>query len=205
MITKNYEKILIETKKYVKNYMKSYNDISHDYNHICEVVKLSLLIAKKEGIKNKKDLFHIKMGALLHDVADSKYEKKNSQYKVINNFLSSLKQLNKIDKKEILKISTKTSLSKDTNINFNKKNIKLYIVQDADRINSLGSIGIMRYISFNIINKKNHSFTEIINTMKNRTNKIKQFLKTATAKKIAKKHFKLIDIFINNYNKFIIK
>jgi uncharacterized protein len=200
----NYKNIITQTQKYVKKYMNSYNDISHDYNHICEVVKLSLIIAKKEGVKNKRNLFHIKMGALLHDIADSKYIKNGSQYKVINKFLLSLKKLNKTDKKEILKISTNTSLSKDNNITFNKKNIKLYIVQDADRINSLGSIGIMRYISYNIKNKKKSSFTEIIDTMKKRTNKIKQFLKTKTAKNISIKHFKLINSFINNYKKFII-
>ena len=35
-----------------------------------------------------------------------------------------------------------------------KRNLKLFIIQDADRINSLGAIGIMRYISYNINSKK---------------------------------------------------
>ena len=171
----NYKNIITQTQKYVKKYMNSYNDISHDYIHIQEVVKLALIIAKKEGIKNKRDIFHIKMGALLHDIADSKYVKNISQYTIINSFLSSIKKLNKIDKKEILKISTNTSLSKDNNNTFYKNKLKLYIVQDADRINSLGSIGIMRYISYNIKNKPKPCFTEIINTMEKRTNKIKLF------------------------------
>lgn len=204
-LSSNYKNIITHTQKYVKKYMNNYNDISHDYKHIQEVVKLALIIAKNEGIENKRDLFHIKMGALLHDIADSKYVKNISQYKIINMFLSSIKKLNKMDKKEILKISTNTSLSKDTNNKFYKNKLKLYIVQDADRINSLGSIGIMRYISYNIKNKPKPCFTEIINTMEKRTNKIKQYLKTKYAKTISIKHFKLIKDFIRNYKKFIIQ
>ena len=204
-LSSNYKNIITHTQKYVKKYMNNYNDISHDYKHIQEVVKLALIIAKNEGIENKRDLFHIKMGALLHDIADSKYVKNISQYKIINMFLYSIKKLNKMDKKEILKISTNTSLSKDTNNKFYKNKLKLYIVQDADRINSLGSIGILRYISYNIKNKPKPCFTEIINTMEKRTNKIKLFLKTKYAKKISIKHFKLIKDFIINYKKFIIQ
>ena len=90
-LSSNYKNIITHTQKYVKKYMNNYNDISHDYIHIQEVVKLALIIAKKEGIKNKRDIFHIKMGALLHDIADSKYVKNISQYTIINSFLSSIK------------------------------------------------------------------------------------------------------------------
>ena len=179
--------------------MNNLNDISHDYNHINLVVKLARQIAKKEGIKKERDLFHIVMGALLHDIGDSKYTTMK-QSTVINNYLKTCKKLNNYDKREIIKISSNVSLSKDKNNNYDKKKLKLYIVQDADRINSLGSIGIMRYIAYNINNSKKPSFTEIINNMTKRTNKIKSYIRTISGKQIANKHFKLMSLFINNYN-----
>jgi hypothetical protein len=78
----------------------------------------------------------------------------------------------------------------------------LDIVKDADRINSLGSVGIMRYISYNINNNPKPSFNEIISNMKKRTEKIRKLLKTKSGKKMAKKHLKLIDTFISNYEYF---
>jgi len=196
----NFQNIIIKTRKYVKKYMNNLNDISHDYNNINLVINLALKIAKKEKIFNNNDLFHIKMGALLHDIGDSKYSKEN-QSKIINNYLNKIKGLNIYHKKEIIKISSNISLSKDKEEKYDKNKIKLYIVQDADRINSLGSIGIMRYISYNIINSKKPSFYEIINNIKSRTMKIKRLLRTKTGKNIAKTHLRLIANFINNYKK----
>ena len=131
-----YLSIINKTRKFVKNYMNNLNDISHDYNHINLVVKLARQIAKKEGIKKERDFFHIVMGALLHDIGDSKYTTMK-QVTVINNYLKTCKKLNSYDKREIIKISSNVSLSKDKNNNYDKKKLKLYIVQDADRINSL--------------------------------------------------------------------
>lgn len=197
-----YLTIINNTKLFIQNYMNNLNDISHDYNHIKLVVSLAISLAKKEGIYKQRDLFHIIMGALLHDYGDSKYSNED-QGLLIKNYLKRFKGLKEYDKKEIIRIASNTSLSKEKDDNYNKngkRNLKLYIIQDADRINSLGSIGIMRYISFNIINKKETSFNEIIITMEKRTLKIKRFLKTESGIKIANKNLKLIKNFIENYH-----
>lgn len=189
--------ILKKTKIFVKKYMNNLKDVSHDYKHIKLVVKFSSKIAKKEGIKTSKELFQIKMGALLHDIGDHKYTNEK-QDKILKKFLNKFKKLGKNDKKDIIEIATNVSLSKEDNRN----NYKLDIVKDADRINSLGSIGIMRYISYNIINSDKPSFDEIIKNIKERTKKIKRYLKTSSGRKISKKHLNLISLFINNYKDF---
>jgi len=197
-----YLTIINNTKLFIQNYMNNLNDISHDYNHIKLVVSLAISLAKKEGIYKQRDLFHIIMGALLHDYGDSKYSNEDQEL-LIKNYLKRFKGLKEYDKREIIRIASNTSLSKEKDNNDNKngkRNLKLYIIQDADRINSLGSIGIMRYISFNIINKKETSFDEIIITMEKRTLKIKRFLKTESGIKIANKNLKLIKNFIENYH-----
>jgi uncharacterized protein len=199
-----YFNIIKITNKFVKNYMDNLNDISHDYLHILLVIKYAKEIAKKEGIKKTRDLFHIIMGALLHDVGDSKYTNEN-QKEIIKNYLRRFKKLKTYDKNEIIRISSNISLSKERRMEIKKtkRNMKLYIVQDADRINSLGSIGIMRYITYNCNNNKKPSFKEIISNMRKRTNKIKRFIKTNSGKEIAKNNYKIINDFINNYNNFI--
>jgi uncharacterized protein len=194
---KNQIYILKETRKFVKEYMNNLNDVSHDYKHIKLVVKYSSKIAKEEGIKNPKYLFQIRMGALLHDIGDHKYTNEN-QKKILWKFLNKFKKLNKIDKREIVEIASNVSLSKEDN----RINKKLDIVKDADRINSLGSIGIMRYISYNIINNDEPDFNEIIENMKRRTKKIIKYLKTTSGKKMSIKHLKLIKTFIKNYRDF---
>lgn len=199
--------IISKTRRFIKKYMEKLDDISHDYNHINYVIRFSLKIAKREGIRDKKELFYIKMGALLHDYEDSKYSDK-CQAEMINEYLKKHKELTSYDRLEIVKIASNISLSKESNDNNedddnnDRTEIKMDIVKDADRINSLGSVGIMRYISYNINNNEKPSFDEIISNMKKRTDKIRKLLKTKSGKKMAKKHLKLIDTFISNYEYF---
>ena len=114
-----------------------------------------------------------------------------------DNFLKKMKGLYIKDRKEIVRISSNISLSKDISLETFKDDLKLNIVQDADRINSLGAIGIMRYISYNIKNAKEPSFKTTIENMRIRTNKIMRFIRTKSGKIIAKKHVKIINDFIN--------
>ena len=197
VFTRNQLFILKETKRFVKKYMNDLDDISHDYKHIKLVVKFSSKIAKKEGIYKSRDLFQIKMGALLHDIGDHKYTNEN-QENILNEFLNKFDKLRKTDKKEIIDIASNVSLSKEDE----RSNYKLDIVKDADRINSLGSIGIMRYIAYNVKNSEEPSFDEIVNNIRDRTKRIRQYLKTSSGRKISRKHQRLITLFLNNYKDF---
>jgi hypothetical protein len=82
------------------------------------------------------------------------------------------------------------------------RNRKLDVVKDADRINSLGAIGIMRYVSYNIINNERPSFKEIIGNIRRRTRKIMRHLRTKSGREIARKHQNLVSLFLNNYRDF---
>jgi len=197
VFNKNQLTILKKTSEFVKEYMNNLDDISHDYNHIKMVVKYASIIAKREGIKKPRDLFQIRMGAYLHDIGDHKYTNE-SQGKILINFLRKFRRLGKMDRKEIIIIASNVSLSKEDG----RKNKKLDVVKDADRINSLGAIGIMRYISYNIINNKKPSFNEIIRNMRQRTMKIRRHLKTKSGRDLSRKHLCLISSFLTNYMRF---
>lgn len=204
MLSNNYCNILNITRLFVINHMKSY-DLSHDFNHIDRVVKLSKIIFNKENINNYNynnnysDAFQIEMSALLHDIGDNKYIDNNTcQTNIIKNYLDSINSIDPNDKNEILRISTNISLSKDKD-DLSNSDFKLNIVRDADRIDSLGSIGIMRYISYNLIKINNHNFDSIVNNIDERTQRLIKMIRTDTGKKIANKQVKIIKDFVYNY------
>jgi len=195
----DYNKIISETEEWVKEIMKDY-DCSHNFQHILRVKKMAIKIAKKEKL-NYDDTFIVILGALTHDIADAKYcSIINEQKNLINNFFK-----NKIPEdiiKEVSYIACNTSLSKEVaNIDkIDNNNIKLKCVQDADRIDSLGAVGISRYFMYGI-HKKNSNTDDIINNIKDRSKVLLKFIKTKYAKKVSKKKYKIIKNFIKDYRK----
>lgn len=193
----NYLNIIKETEEFVKNYMKSYDE-SHDYKHVIRVKKLALKIARKEKL-DEISKFKIIIASLCHDIGDNKYTNdKNEQKRVLFNFFKD--KLNNEIIEEIIYVSTYTSLSKEMS-NYDKidnTNKILKCVQDADRIDSLGSKGICRYFIYGY-KKKNSNLDEIINNIKNRSKLIKKHIKTRYGKKLAKRKYKIIKRFLKDY------
>ncbi|WP_047418105.1 HD domain-containing protein [Cellulophaga sp. Hel_I_12] len=119
----------------------------HDWFHIQRVFRNSLLIAKDEKNIN---ILVVSLGALLHDIADAKFNNGDETVgpKLAQQFLSSLK----VDKKTIAhviqiieNISFKSSLEKKKK-KFNS--LELQIIQDADRLDAIGAIGIARAFNY---------------------------------------------------------
>lgn len=199
----DYNKIISYTEEWVKEIMKDY-DCSHNFQHIIRVKKMAIKIAKKEKL-NEYDTFIVILGALTHDIADAKYSNiENEQEILIKDFFKDKLEDNII--KEVIYIACNTSLSKEVaNIEkIDNNNIKLKCVQDADRIDSLGAIGISRYFMYGI-HKKNSNTDDIINNIKNRSKIVLKFIKTKYAKKISKKKYKIIKKFVKDYKKTHIK
>jgi uncharacterized protein len=119
----------------------------HDWFHIQRVFKNSLLIAKDE----KVDVLVVSLAALLHDIADAKFNKGNESIgsEMASNFLGELKVKKKTINhvvKIIKNISFKNSLAKKRGRKFRSK--ELQIVQDADRLDAMGAIGVARAFSY---------------------------------------------------------
>lgn len=126
----------------------------HDWFHIERVYKNAKLIAQGEEV----DLFIVELGSLLHDIADSKFHEGDESIgpKKATDFLRSMD----IDETVILHIeniiryvSFKSSLDSDKKETFNSN--ELSVIQDADRLDAIGAIGIAR--TFNYGGFKNRS------------------------------------------------
>jgi len=179
--------------------MKNY-DCSHDFKHVIRVKNTALKIAISENL-DEESKYKIILCSLLHDIADSKYSNiENQQQNIIQDFYKNKLPNSVID--EIVYITKYTSLSKEiSNLNdIDNTNIMLKCVQDADRIDSLGSNGISRYFAYGFL-KKNSNINQIIKNIKSRTKILIKFIKTKLGKKIAKKKYKLIKNFLNDYSK----
>lgn len=123
----------------------------HDWFHIQRVYKNALLIAKGENC----DETVVKLGALLHDIADSKFHAGDETVgpKVAREFLESEGVSETIISHVIQIIDNISFKGGKTEKTFSS--IELDIVQDADRLDAIGAIGIAR--AFNYGGFKNRS------------------------------------------------
>ena len=116
----------------------------HDWFHIERVWKLSLKIQEKEG----GDKLIIELAALLHDIADPKFHNGDETLasKIVRNFLTE-QNLDPIIIEKVIFIIENMSF-KNRNDAPENLPLELKIVQDADRLDAIGAIGIARTFNF---------------------------------------------------------
>jgi uncharacterized protein len=116
----------------------------HDWFHIERVYRNSLLISQSE----KCDEVVVKLGALLHDIADSKFHDGDESIgpKTARAFLEG-ESVDEATIAHVLNIIENISFKGG---NFEKKfhSKELEIVQDADRLDAIGAIGIARTFNY---------------------------------------------------------
>ena len=141
----NKEKIITATIAFVKEELKGAEG-GHDWFHIERVLKNSILISKEE----KVDVFVVSLAALLHDIADPKFYDGDETVgpKVATKFLKEQEVTSDIIEHVvniINYISYKNSFERGVK-KFTSK--ELEVVQDADRLDAIGAIGIARCFNY---------------------------------------------------------
>lgn len=137
------EEIINKTITFVKETLVNAEG-GHDWFHTLRVFNNALLIAKDE----KVDAFVVALGALLHDIADSKFNdgdetvgpriaraflfKHNTDSKVIEHVINIIENISFKGGHETQKF----------------KSIELDVIQDADRLDAMGAIGIARCFNY---------------------------------------------------------
>jgi len=139
------QKIINNTILFVKKILQNAEG-GHDWFHIERVYKNAVLISKSE----KVDDFIVALGALLHDIADAKFYDGDETIgpTMARKFLFD-QNVDRLVIEHIVQIintiSFKVSLDKDA-IKFNSP--ELNVVQDADRLDAIGAIGIARCFNY---------------------------------------------------------
>ncbi len=136
-------KLISKTIAFVKQELANAEG-GHDWFHIERVYKNSLLISKTENI----DSLVVALGALLHDIADSKFHNGDETIgpKKARKFLETENVSEEIII-HVINIIENISYKGGNRIqNFNSK--ELEVVQDADRLDAIGAIGIARAFNY---------------------------------------------------------
>eukprot|EP01135_Chromosphaera_perkinsii_P003322 Nk52_evm22s240 gene=Nk52_evmTU22s240 len=138
-----------KAEAYVKDHMKD-NDASHDWIHVQRVRDTAMKIAAKEKERYDVDLNVVEMAALLHDVGDAKYTGGvESADEMVTGFLKSI-NYDAVLLEKVVFIVNNMSFRKELGgkVFTPEMNIELCIVQDADRLDAIGAIGIARCFTF---------------------------------------------------------
>ena len=206
------EEILNKIKRYVKEVCK--NDSSgHDWWHIQRVYNNAMLINKKEGANE----FVLTAIVLMHDLYDHKFYNGNIEEK-LEEILKELHIYNYISKNDIENIIYScANLGFSANIAEQKElSVEGKIVQDADRLDAIGAIGIARTFAYGgkkgkpIYDSSNNGLVneEEYKTKGSKTSvshfydkllKVKDLMNTDTAKIIAKERHKYLEDFLQEF------
>lgn len=139
----NQNDIINKTKTFVKDALANAEG-GHDWFHIQRVYNNALLISKNENV----DPYVVSLGALLHDIADSKFHNGDESIgpEVARKFLEDLKVSSEVIE-HVINIIENISF-KGGNEAQKFRSAELDVIQDADRLDAIGAIGIARCFNY---------------------------------------------------------
>ena len=208
----NKQQLISKTEDFVKTTLKGAEG-GHDWFHILRVWNNAKLISKTEHV----DVFIVELGALLHDIADSKFYNGDESIgpKVARKFLENLQVEEAVIlhiEQIILNISYKGG-----HFEQNFTSPELQVLQDADRLDAIGAIGIARCFNYGgfknrplynpeIPPKLNQTKEEYKNSTAPTINHfyeklllLKDKMNTKTGKKIAEERHRYMEVFLQQF------
>lgn len=204
--------LISNTIYFVKRTLKDAEG-GHDWFHIERVYKNALLIASHENC----DILIVQLGALLHDIADSKFYNGDETIgpKVAHDFL----QAENVSEEIIIHV-----IKIIENISYKGGNFKktfhskeLDIVQDADRLDAIGAIGIARTFNYGgfknrplydpaiapqmTMNKEEYKKSQAptLNHFYEKLLLLKDKMNTETGKRIAQDRHQFMEVFLSQF------
>ncbi len=201
-----------QTIKYVKEELKG-AEAGHDWFHIERVYNNALNLLKSEKANEQVVI----LGALLHDIADSKFHNGDETVgpKKANDFMTSI-GIEEDVKEHVIKIIENISFKGG---NFERKfaSKELEVVQDADRLDAIGAIGIARAFQyggfknrtihdpeekpkFNMTKEEYKKHTgSTVNHFYEKLLLLKDLMNTETGKQIAQNRHEYMEVFLKQF------
>jgi len=136
--------IIEVTKAFVKSELLDAEG-GHDWFHVERVYKNTLLIAKHESV----DITVVSLAALLHDIADPKFY--NGDETIGPRVASKFLLTHNVDSEiiaHVIQIIENMSFKNSFDLNLAFTSKELEVVQDADRLDAIGAIGIARCFNY---------------------------------------------------------
>ncbi|CZT09275.1 hypothetical protein WAI453_005704 [Rhynchosporium graminicola] len=193
---------------FVQEYMSQY-DGSHDFNHIKRVVGLAHKIyaeiiktEEESGLFDKEsdlDLHVVTLAALLHDIGDKKYllPGQNGETLVLATLLGfgAPEDLALKVQRIVLAVSYSSEIKDRAHVEtMISKYPELAIVQDADRLDAIGAVGIGRTFTFGGA-KNAEDMGETLQHFDDKLVKIESMMKTAPGKRMARERTERLNVF----------
>ena len=199
----NREEIIRITEEFVKHNLKEY-DSGHDWWHIERVRRLAKFINKKESLA---DPFTLEIAVLLHDTADSKFAGNDIEqgYAMIIDFMER-NGMSDI-KDQVIEVIRNASFSKK-NPTGNLNDPLLLVLQDADKLDAIGAIGVAR--AFNYGGFRNNTIyipdeqpigknNSTVGHFYDKLLKLKDMMHTATGRSIAEERHLFLEKFLEQF------
>jgi uncharacterized protein len=206
------KQVITNTINFVKQTLKNAEG-GHDWFHVLRVWNNAKLIAKSENVDN----FIVELGALLHDIADSKFHNGDETIgpKMARTFLKN-QLVDDLIINHVENIISNISF-KGGNFKQNFNSSELKVIQDADRLDAIGAIGIARCFNYGgyknrvlydpkILPKLNqtkeeykHSKAPTINHFYEKLLLLKDRMNTKTGKKIAEERHQYMETFLQQF------
>ncbi|KAK5172591.1 uncharacterized protein LTR77_002711 [Saxophila tyrrhenica] len=187
---------------FVKDYMSRY-DCSHDFNHILRVLALAKHILAQETLANPEKKLQkqaVLLAALLHDVGDKKYVQSgdNPEHAV-----EEVLQKHGCPPRFVAKVALivqHVSYSNEIKRPHLVKAIlgahpELAIVQDADRLDAIGAVGIARTFAYGAAKASDRGLQGCIEHFTDKLENIEALMKTETGKALARERMQRLKDF----------
>ncbi|MFK2819177.1 HD domain-containing protein [Flavobacteriaceae sp. LMIT009] len=207
------QELVEATKVFVKQQLENAEG-GHDWFHTIRVFNNAKLIAKGENV----DDLVVALGALLHDIADSKFHDGDETIgpRVAREFLFE----HNVDSsviEHVVKIIENISFNKSLEAGEKFISLELQVVQDADRLDAIGAIGIARCFNYGGFKNRKMFDPDIqpnLNMTKEEYKKskaptinhfyeklllLKDKMNTKTGKRIAKERHKYMEEFLDQF------
>jgi len=185
------EAILTATERFACAAMAE-NDAAHDARHLYRVVDIAMQLAEKCGA----DLFRTRMLALLHEMDDDKLSS-NLGLAAVETFLKK-QGLPQEEISFLLLGIPYISYRKHPKLSADIP-LEIRIVQDADRIDAMGAVGIARTFAYG--GAKGRSLEESLAHFDEKLLKLYDLLSTPEAKTLAKPRYDFLRSFYEQFQK----
>jgi uncharacterized protein len=207
-VPSEYKDLFASVTTYVHAYMSSPDhDNSHDFHHILRVLSNTNRILQHEEAAHPEVVYDttlLFLAALLHDVGDHKYVKAGED---VANVVSTLLVERGAPDELALKVQAIVKHVGYTNETKNPQSVvdvlaeypELGIVQDADRLDAIGAVGVARCFAFGGAKKQGQPMAAALEHFEEKLVKLPDMMKTETGKEMAKERKQVLVDFARHF------